>query len=330
MLYSVGKLTSDQSEALDSAIWARCSEDGWPCETQLHPWIFLELPGKGRADALFLEKIVGGVANGLIGHELLMNFRAGLERTGAVVPKKTLASCVKSCLAWTPTATEDRDTISLALSGDKGRDHATGREIGELLARSLLPRLDTEDLPEDVVQQLKNPEKLSHIPSLAATAFQVARLWPRHRSQAFAQIRSAIASRDPIRVYPAYIAMAQFIKNASAESDVPREVKELLLHACEQRTQPGLSSTLELLGDMVDKDQLNSDDFDRLSSALPQVLNEYRYDQTNLEVPSMAELPSVRKGVHRLSKLLLDQYAGLEELKSELDNDPLPEVRFAD
>jgi hypothetical protein len=124
--------------------------------------------------------------------------------------------------------------------------------------------------------------------------------------------------------------MAQFIKNASAESDVPREVKELLLHACEQRTQPGLSSTLELLGDMVDKDQLNSDDFDRLSSALPQVLNEYRYDQTNLEVPSMAELPSVRKGVHRLSKLLLDQYAGLEELKSELDNDPLPEVRFAD
>jgi hypothetical protein len=329
MLYSAGKLTSDQTEALDTAIWGRCSESGWPCDSQLHPWFFLELPGKWRADALFLEKIVGGVASGQVGYELLMNLRAGLERTGAVIPRKTLVSCVQSCLAWAPAATEDRDPISRALSGEEGRDQATGREIGELLARSLLPRLHTEDLPEGIALLLTNPEALSHIPSLAATAFQVARLWPSFRSQAFAQIRSAIASRDPIRVYPAYIAMRQFIKIPQAASDVPREIKELLLHACEQRTQPGLSSTLELLGDMVDKSQLKGDDMDRLSSALPQVLREYRYDQKNLEVPSMAELPSVRKGVHRLSKLLLDQYAGLEGLIKELDNDPLPEVRFS-
>lgn len=329
ILYGAGKLTLDRSEALGAAIWARCGGDGWPCDTQLHPWIFLELPGKERANALFVERIVGGVASGQVGSDLLMNLRAGLERTGAAIPKETLASCVKSCLAWTPTATEDNDPISRALSGEERRDQATAREIGDLLARSLLPRLDIDDLCEDIAQLLKNPDKLPHIPSLAATAFQVARLWPTHRSRAFAQIRFAIASRDPIRVYPAYIAMKQFIKNATTESDVPREVKGLLLHACEQRTQPGLSSTLELLADMVDKGQLNNDDYDRLSIALPQVLKEYRYDQGNLEVPSMADLPRVRKGVHRLSKLLLDHHAGLEELKSELDNDPLPEVRLA-
>jgi hypothetical protein len=329
MLYGVGKLNSDQCNALEVAIWARCSEGGWPSDTQLHPWIFLEMPGKRRADALFVGKIVDGVANGQVGHELLMNLRAGLERTGAVVSPTTLVSCVKSCLDWKPTATEDKDPISRVLSGDVGRDQATGREIGELLARSLLPRLNTEDLTEDIAQKLKYPEKFPHIPSLAATAFQVARLWPSHRLQAFAQIRSAIASRDPIRVYPAFIAMMQFIKNTSAESDVPREVKDLLLHACEQRTQPGLSSTLDLLGDMVDQNQLKGDELDRLSTALPQVLKEYRYDQQNLEVPSMAELPSVRKGVHRLSRLLLGRYAGMEELKSELEKDPLPEVRFA-
>lgn len=328
MLYSVGKLTSDQSEALNSAIWARCGESGWPCDTQLHPWIFLELPGKCRADGLFFEKIVGGVASGKIEHELLVNLRAGLESTGVDVPKSSLVSCVKSCLAWAPTAAEERDPISRALSGDDWRDQATGREIGELLARNLLPHLDAEDLQEDIAEQLKDPERLPHIPSLAATTFQMARLWPSHQSQAFAHIRSAIASRDPIRVYPAYIAMKQFLKNASAESYVPHEIKELLLHACEQRTQPGLSSTLELLGYMVENHQLNGESLNRLTSALPNVLKEYRYDQKNLEVPSMAELPSVRKGVHRLSRLLLDRCAGLKELKSELENDPLPEVRF--
>ena len=327
-LYCADKLASVQSEALDSAIWARCGESGWPCDTQLHPWIFLELPGRERANALFLEKIVDGAANGQIGFELLMNLRVGFEKTGAIVPKEILVSCVKSCLAWAPSATDERTPLSRALSGDDGRDQATGREIGKLLAQSLLPRLDAEDLSEDIAEQLKDPEKLPHIPSLSATAFQVARLWPSYQTQAFAQIRSAIASREPIRAYPAYIAMKQFIENASAESNVPREVKELLLHACEQRTQPGLSSTLKLLGDMVENNLLHGNDLDRLSSALPPVLKEYRYDQKNLEVPSMAELPNVRKEVHRLSKYLLDLRTGLEKLNSELENDALPEVRF--
>lgn len=329
VLYRAGKLTLDQSAALESAIWVPCIEGEWPRSAQLHQWVFLELPGTERADTLFLEKIVGAVANGQVGHDLLMNLRAGLEKTAAVVPLEMLASCVKSCLAWVPAVTGDGDPISRALSGDQGRDQATGREIGDLLARSLLPRLNIDDLSEDIAHQLKNPDELPHIPSLAATAYQVARLWPTHRSQVFGQIRLAIASRDPIRVYPAYIAMRQFIIDTPTDSDVPREVKEILLHACEQRTQPGLSSTLELLGDMVCKGRLNDDDLDRLTLALPQMLKEYRYDQNNLEVPSMADLPAVRRGVHRLSKLLLDHHAGLEDLKSELDNDPLPEVRLA-
>ncbi len=326
-LHKADKLSKNQAKLLETAIWAGCGKGEWPRNTQLHPWVFLELPGKERANTLFLEKIVGAVASGKIGHELLMNFRVGLERTEAVVQKETTISCIQSCLAWTPTVTEEKDPLHRALSRVDEHNRATGSEIGEVLALCLLPRLETEDLPEDSIKQLKELDNIAHIPSLAATAFHVSRLWPCHQLKAFAQIRSAIASRDPSRVYPAYTAMKQFIDNASAESIVPREIKELLLHACEQRTQPGLSSTLNLLGDMVDKSQLHDDELDRLSSALPYLLTEYSYEQKNLEVLSMAELPGVRKGVHRLSKLLLDRDAGLEALKSELGSDPLPEVR---
>lgn len=328
VLYKAGKLNLDQSHALESAIWTRRSESGWPRDTQLHPWIFLELPGNDRANVLFLDKIVDGVASGQIEHELLMNLRVGLGQTEADISKKSLVSCVKNCLAWTPSAPKESNPIVRAFSDNDWQDQATAREIGKLLAQSLLPRLDVEDLPDDVVEQLIHPERLPHIPSLAATAFQVARLWPSHRSKSFAKIRSAIASRDQICVYSAYIAMRQFIHNASTESDFPLEIKELLLHACEQRTQPGLGSTLELLGDMIEKNQLNSDDLDRLSSALPVLLKEYHYEQNNLEIPSMADLPSVRKGVHRLSSFLVDHDADLGTLKTELENDPLPEVRL--
>lgn len=327
-LYNANKLTEVQTESLAEAIWTRCGETGWPCDMYLQPWIFLELPGRDRAEALFFETIVSEVANGQVGQEILMNLRAGLEMMTGVIPKNTLVSCVKSCLAWKPASTEEESQISRILSGVDGRDQATGREIGEVLARSLLPRLEAEDLPEDLAGQLMAPNKLPHIPSLTATAFQVARLRVDYKPQAVTHIRAAIASREPERVYPAYIAMSQFIKNVSSEISVPYEIKELLLHACEQRIQPGLSSTLMLIYEMVSFNKMSNDDFDRLSDALPNILEEYRYDQNHLDVPSMAELPGVRKAVHRLTKKLADRCPSLEHLNVELDQDPLPEVRF--
>lgn len=327
-LNCANKLSLDQIRALETAIWSRCTEGKWPSDTQLHPWIFLELPGKKHAEKLFIEKILKDVGNGHITHELLMNLRVGLEKIEAVVPKELITSCIESCLRWKPTEAKEGDLISRALSGVGGRDQAIAREVGESLALALLPRLKAEDLPEHVALKLMAPEKLSHIPSLAATAFQVARLWPDHQSQAFGQIRSAVASRDPLQVYPACIAIKEYINDSSSKDEVQHEIKELLLHACEYRTQPGLSSILNLLGDMGENGQLNNNDVQRLSHGLLDVLGEYHYDQKNLEVPSMAELPSVRREVHRLAIMLVNSRPELKQLIAELNKDPLPEVRF--
>ena len=322
ILYQAGKLTPNQSDLLESAIWTNCDPSSWP-DAGVRPWVYQELPGKARANQLFLDKIVHEIANGKIEYELLYNLRKGLELLD-LAPKELLISCVRSCLAWTPSSTTDTHPFASAFS----KDAMTGREIGMCLAQSLLPRLNEEDFPKDISDALIQPEKLPHIASLAATAFQVTRLWPNQRSKACAHIRSAIASRDPRRVYPTFTAIRQFIDSASTQVDVSPDIKELLLHACEQRTQPGLSPTLELLWLMAEKKILNKEDLGRLISALPVVLGEYRYDQKHLEVFEMAELPLIRKGVHRLIKLLANQNPDLRELQRALENDPLPEVRF--
>lgn len=325
ILYKAGKLTSVQSDALEAVVWEHCGESGWPFDKQVHPWVFLELPGKGRAEKMFQENIVARVANGEIDHSMLMSLRKYLENAEIVLPKEIVVRCIKRCLEWAPSP--ETDDVARALSGRESLDRATAREIGEILAQGLLPRVNVEDLPNEVGDMLNPSRNFPRIPSLAATAYHSARLWPDLLPKAIAQIRSAIASRDPDRVYPAFRAVKQFIENAPTPSDVPTQIKELLLHACEQRTQPGLGSTLELLAEMVEKDQLSSDDADRLSSALPVVLEEYYYGQKNLEVISMAELPGVRRGVYRIVKLLVSRRADLQVLKTELENDALPEVR---
>jgi hypothetical protein len=64
-----------------------------------------------------------------------------LTSTGSVV-SDIQQSCIITCLDWSPTNMEERSDIDLAMSGDAGLNQITSREVGEVLARTLLPKLD--------------------------------------------------------------------------------------------------------------------------------------------------------------------------------------------
>lgn len=74
------KLTDTKRVALEEAIWASRDEDGWPRDSQVHPWIYLDLPGHEHAQPVFIRRIVKAVANGNVGEFSLLNLRAGLGR----------------------------------------------------------------------------------------------------------------------------------------------------------------------------------------------------------------------------------------------------------
>ncbi|MBO3760458.1 SIR2 family protein [Ciceribacter sp. L1K22] len=326
-LYQAEKLSADQITALESAIWGRCGEVGWPSDTDLYPWIFLELPGKSRAETLFIEHVVGGVAKGEISSEMLLNLRLGLERLDAIVPTEAVISCVKKCVTWQPNSVQRENAVFPHFWTDNGEDQAIAREIGEVLGRSLLPRLKADDIPNDVAELLSEPYTLQHIISLAAASYELSRLWPDKQGAALKIIRYALASREPARVYSTFAAMKNFIRKPSTRNDIRMEIKNILLHICEQRTQPGLAPSLNLLAQMMERGQLDAGDIERLTSSLPHILIEYSYDQINLEVPAMAELPRVRRELHLLSTMLEKFDPQVASIKSALDRDPLPEVR---
>ncbi|MFV8557891.1 SIR2 family NAD-dependent protein deacylase [Sulfitobacter sp. SBS6] len=327
-LFKARKLTSDQSKAFEVAIWNRTDETGWPADTDLYPWLFLDLPGQKKASALFRSNIIEAVANGSVSHDLLVSLRLGIRVGEIQLDQETLASCITTCLNWSPINLEGRSDFEIALDGDMQVNRITSREIGEVLARTLLPKLNHETpFSEELRSRFIASESYQRLPQLVAVACQVERLFPEHAFFALSQVRMALASRDPDRVYPAYVAMMQYTQDEALESPSRGSIVELLMHAIEQRTQPGLSSALDLIGDLVVNGRLSDANKDRIVATIPTLLEEYRYDQVRLEVPSLADLPLVRKRVHRLASLLLDRSSHLQVTVSELSEDPLPEVR---
>ncbi len=328
LLFKAGKLSDVQTQTLQGAIWERTGESGWPADTALHPWVFLELPGQEQASELFRTNIIGAVSEGSISHDLLINLRIGCKVGGFPLEEATLASCISACLDWTPASMDGRSDFEIAMSGDTGLNRNTAREIGEVLARTLLPRCAPQTIDgKDLKSRLIANESYQRLPQLVAVAYQIERLFPEQASFALSLVRLALASRDPERVYPAFVAMMQYTQDEAFESPNRGAIVELLMHAIEQRTQPGLSNALHLVGDLVAGERLSSTHQERVLTAIPALMEEYRYDQKRLEVPSLADLPLVRKRIHRLISLLRKQDDLLEKIEAQLSNDPLPEVR---
>lgn len=328
VLFKAKKLTDIQSQDLQDAIWKRTGESGWPSDTNLHPWLFLELPGQKRAAELFRTNIIDAVADGNVSYDLLMNLRIGLKVGDFLLDEATLASCISACLDWAPTKMDGRSDFDIAMSGDANLNRITAREIGEVLARTFLPMFDPQsEADEDIKSRLTASECYLRLPQLVATAHQIERLFPEHAGFALSLVRLALASRDPERVYPSYVAMMQYTQGEAFESQNYGAIVELLMHAIEQRTQPGLSNALHRVCDLAAGERLSPANQGRILAALPALLEEYRYDQGRLEVPSLADLPLVRKRVHQLASLLGHQHGRLDEISTQLGDDPLPEVR---
>ena len=328
LLFKAGKLSDRQSQALEDAIWERTSESGWPSDTDLHHWVFLELPGHEQASELFRTNIIGAVSEGKVSHDLLMNLRAGFKVGDFPLDDATLASCISACLDWVPPSTEGQSDFLIAISRDAHLNRMTATEIGETLARVLLPRCDAQTIAwRDLKSRLTADESYHQLPQLVATAYQIERLFPERADFALSLVRLALASRDTERVYLAYVAMMQYTRDEAFESPNYGEIVELLMHAIEQRTQPGLRHALHLIGDLVAGKRLSPVNQKRVVTAIPALLEEYRYDQGRLEVPSLADLSLVRKNIHRLTSLLRNQDDLLKEIEAQLSNDPLPEVR---
>ncbi|MEP4929487.1 MAG: SIR2 family protein [Hyphomicrobiales bacterium] len=325
-LYKAEKLTDLQTAEFEQAIWNRCSDVGWPIDTDLYPWVYLETPGQLRAEELFLSTFVDKVSEGNVTKYLLHNLRAGMPKLSKPIESRTIIKCIEACLKWQPEPIEE-STVDPFFNDGANNDEEIAKEIGYTLAHTLLPVLMPENITAELATTIRAIPEQKHIPTLSAVAFQIGRLLPKVKFDGAAIIRAAIASRDPQRVYPTFIAIKQQINAISQDEPFPREIAELLLHMVEQRLQPGLGSAMKFIGDLILAEALSHDNIARLATALPEIIEEYRYDQDRLSVPSLAEMPEVRRQACRLINLIVGEVPELDALKVELEADPLPEIR---
>lgn len=245
-LHRAGKLTDAQNSALEDSIWSRHADAGWPEDHDLYPWVFLELPGRDKANALFVSSFLKPVMEGEVSEDLLRNLRLGLSKLANEPEADTLASCVETCVNWRPRPRKASDS-SLGLFEEADPDRGVAREVGYVLASALLPACAVPAQDAYLSSMISNIPSLDHIPTVSATAYQVFRLCPNKGGEAIGLVRSAIASRDPLRVYPSFEAIKQFLEKADNDDSIPDEIVEILLQIAEQRLQPGLANALECL-----------------------------------------------------------------------------------
>lgn len=327
VLHVAGKLSDEQQNALEDAIWSRCDVTGWPEDAQLHPWVYLVLPGHKRANPLFIEHIVKEVANGRLDAVTLMNLRVGLSHMTGEPPKDHLVSCVSACLNWKPEAITDDDPLRIASIHRNDQNKATADQVGYSLAEGILPRLSAIDISDQVKAQWLDLAESGDIGSMSATAFHISYYWPDELPRAVAIIRAAMASRSPDRVIPAHAAVRLFIEDINDGGGLPAEIKRLVFDLLEQRAQPGLNLTLSAARSLTNAGQLDSQEASSLASAIRNILQEYRYNQKALPIPSLAAMPLVRRQALGLMRALAKFTSDLEDLQHELEQDPLPEVR---
>ena len=322
------KLTEVQSAALKQAIWSRCDGDGWPADTDLLPSFYLTLPGRSRAEPLFFTTIVEAVAGGKISHDLLRTLRSGISESSMILDYGMLTACIETCVEWRPMAHE-MDAIHSFFDDASQTETETAKEIGYALAQALLPAVTMENMTDDLALTIAKIPELEHIPTISAVAFHLGRLLPDMKDVGVDMIRAAIASRDLNRVNPTFVSIKHYVSAVNDGALFPNEIMELLLNMVEQRLQPGLGIAMNFIGDLIVADVMIQKNLDRLAKALPEVVQEYRYNQDRLSVPSLVVLPEVRRQAHRLIGLMVDAAPNLGTLKEELDLDPLPEVRRA-
>ena len=239
-----------------------------------------------------------------------------------------ITACINTCVKWRPIyKPHQEDEILLFFNDVAQTERAIAEEIGYALAEALLPAITNGNITNDLALSIKKIVNIEHIPTKSAVAFHLGRLLPDMKDDGVNMIRLAIASRDPIRVFSTFVSIKHYVSAVKNGVSFPNEIMELLLNMVEQRLQPGLGRAMNFIAELTAANVMLPENLDRITKVLPEIVQEYRYNQDRLSVPSLAELPEVRRQAHRLIALMENAASNLGTLKKELESDPLPEVR---
>jgi len=332
-LYEAGVLADTEAVRFGEALWSRrTSENGLPADTGLYSSMFLLLPSPDPTVArrLLLERTEEpSSADYLVSLSGAVGRRASGSRLLTLTRDRALA-VLDGILHWKPRERPEFDLGGVGRENDMAR-----RALGRVLADGVLPTLNAADLSSEVVNTIFELTEGGVAPSLTQAMPGLVQLRPDLRDRSAKLVLQMIFSADTDENASGFHALsrwAQLVKS-NLLTDIPSGIVDAAVYTVEIRRHPGLLQALKGTLHLLNLGLLTGLEPARLVSALRTLFLETDYSRiTSGQSEEIFTITLVRAATVKLAVGLKSRGFSdpqLDQVLTDAERDPLPEVRFA-
>ena len=334
-LFTHDKLTKKETGDFGKAIWKHIGNNGFPANTNLLLYVFLQLPSPNpdASREIFDREVVTELANGSLNEDLLRSI-VGIShslkdqyRPYRISPEHAL-NIVNHALDWKSQTTSVKPTFW----GKDFYDREISNLIANALASTVLPSLQPSKIGDEQTRAFIDHASDGSFPELLIALPELVRLDERLTEEATKAIQKGMISQDSDIVRAALAAVFRLYRLKKEDiSKIPKKLIDETVSICLMRREPGLISALDLVRLFVDLGIVSTSDQHQLVHALELLDTETNYENWR-DMSRRSDVGLIRKKGVRLAAAL--ENAGFKEpvlnkwIETSL-SDPMPEVRYA-
>lgn len=328
-----GCLEPKERDEFGRFLWSSTNpkKGGLPLDVDLFPHVIAALPGTADVTpetvvrAYLFATPLGQVADQqrLECIDAAAHGRAPVDR---ILPTREQAVSLLDGLAALAIGVPDND--------DPFRSHARDRLaicVGRVLGSAILPSVDSADLTEERLGFLEARAGLGTGGGVLAGWYQLTRLLPHRTEKVSADLKRAMARGDIHDVAGACQSIGHWAEAAKSGQSplLPESLKEAVIASLEVGVRPALQPRLWCGRLLLQSGALSSPQAKALSSLLPDIWEGLAYERIPQEGSEAIGVTAARGECVRLATSLTAAGHPVRGNITDVSNDPLPEVRFA-
>jgi hypothetical protein len=323
-----GFTTEEENSSLARAIYGADKQfDALP-NSSFYPHVFSLLPSPDRekTDRLVRESLYKTPLSLQINdlYKLISASQISGNRL-APTPDQALA-CFNELVVW--RRPNDGGSSLVKMFSDPS---VLGPLVAEVLAKSVLPWLNKEQLTSELVLSFKAFALQENFPATPLALCYLAQHLPELKNELARAIRQGLQEKN-VKNF-AYAAQAVAKAKELGIDDIAEKFIPRLIYLIESGRPTVIAPLLTVARDLVNRSWLSRDDVATLAECLPDLFKATYYATQRSVTKEIVFISAIRSGCARLAKAIVTSnpsahYPELEALLGSAENDPLPEVRL--
>lgn len=334
-LYEAAVLTGVEQEKFGQGLWFGATPEQAIAETRLLPHVLLRLPSPSpEIPKEAFAKLVVRVAKASFDENSLNSLHGASFTLKGLYSRYPLQSAdadviLTNLLQWTSKPLRHTGLFD---SDVRYENESTEYAIARVLSSTVLPAVSIEALDDSTCSRLFSRISDGSMPSLLIALPTLIKRKPELADRAHKAIRVGLLAGNAQSVHAALNAMFIFVGDEAGELvKIPDSLVSEVVTLCFMRREPGLVSALAVANKMLKAAVMPAHERDRLADGIELIYAETSYKDWKDKARN-SNVGLIRRGAVQLCQSLKDTGGTariLDQWLSEVETDPMPEVRYA-